>query len=327
MAIVVLPVAVSVAAAVGCKQNKDDDNDPDDPGPSFWLVGDQGTMLQFDGLGEPQTYPLEHDGDLLAIACHGANTAWTVGAGGTVLKTRDVGRTWQTVDVSTAADLRAVAIAEHTPEGIETVWIVGDDGVVLHSDDGGSSFTTHEAPGDSLTAVTTDADGEVAFATADDGTIWRLTTAAAEVVHDGGGRLWGVSMATHPDDHDAIVAVGDDGAAWRSEDGLSWSALELGTTRDLYAVRVSAGGELTLAVGEAGVVVQAEAAGVLVDERLDAGVALRALHVGADGRGQAVGDAGVVLLTGDAGMTWTHVDGMTDATLRGVDDFHRGGHL
>src|SRR5690606_39494562 len=46
-------------------------NDPS----SAWVVGEDATMLRLDPAGDVLFYPLETEGDLLAIACKGAEVA------------------------------------------------------------------------------------------------------------------------------------------------------------------------------------------------------------------------------------------------------------
>ncbi|PRQ05007.1 hypothetical protein [Enhygromyxa salina] len=107
---------------------------------------------------------------------------------------------------------------------------------------------------------------------------------------------------------------------------LDWTMVDLPTSRDLHAVRVSHDGDLTIAVGEAGVVVRVEQGVAEAIELPDAEQGLYGLHLRHDGHGQAVGGAGTPLITSDAGRSWDTRSLPTTATLRGVDDFHDGGH-
>lgn len=330
--LVLAPVLV-----LACTSN-DDSNDPDpnpDPDPSAWLVGDQGTMFAVSAGGEASTYPLEHDEDLRAIACLGERTAWVVGRAGAVLRSRDAGRRWDAVLVApphmgaTEVDWTALAVAEASIETRETLWLVGSDGAIAHTPDGGSSWTFIVGPTVDFTGVATTLDGSDALAVADDGSIWQLDLSGAVEVHHADVPLHAVGLAVHGGH---ATAVGDDGHMLTSDDGgATWIELELPTTRDLHAVRVGHDGQLRVAVGEAGVVVRVEAGlsevEVDVTEWPDAELGLYGLHLRHDGRGQAVGANGTLLVTDDAGLRWTSVVLPTTATLRGVDDFHVGGHL
>lgn len=314
-----------------CTSDGDKNDGPDSGGdgdgdgdPSFWLVGDEGTMIRVDGEGDASGYPLDIDADLLAIACHGSRTAWVAGEAGTVLHSNDAGQSWSsiTADVlNTSGSWRALAVAEHSPEGAESLWLVGDGGAIAHTPDGGASWIAVPGADVSFTGVATGPDGNTAIAVADDGSIWQIDEHSATSIHAGSVALRGVDLAEHAD---AAVAVGDDGTMLRFA-GDGWTPVELPTDRDLFAVRVAADDSRTVAVGEDGLVVRIVGGDVELLDTQDS--TLRALHLGADGRGQSVGDAGTVLSSSDGGVSWiawTLTDG---ATLRGVDDFHFSGHL
>jgi photosystem II stability/assembly factor-like uncharacterized protein len=319
---------VPLVLALACKGKGEDDGGPDpdpdpDPDPTFWLVGDGGTMLAVTAGGESSTYPLEHDEDLRAIACLGESTAWVVGDAGTVLRSRDAGQSWDAVELgSRDVDWTALAVAEASIEPLESLWLVAGDGAIAHTPDGGGSWTFVEGVAVDFTGVATTIDGSDALAVADDGSIWHVSPAGASVVHQVDVPLYAVGLSTHGA---RATAVGADGIVLVSSDGgATWLELERPTAHDLYAVRVAHDGQLSVAVGEAGVVVRIEAG---VAEALQwSDVGLYGLHLRHDGAGQAVGADGTLLHTDDAGLTWTSTKLPTAATLRGVDDFHVGGH-
>jgi photosystem II stability/assembly factor-like uncharacterized protein len=317
-------------AAIACTDKGDTNPEPEpepEPEPSFWLVGDTGTMFGVTIDGEASSYPLEHDQALLAIACLGARTAWVVGASGTVLRSRDAGETWDPIDLDNqlglATDWTALAVAEATPEGLEALWFVGREGAIAHTPDGGRSWISIASAPVDFSGVATQSDGDLAIAVATDGSIWQLDATGASLIHEAGAALHGVAIS-----HAGRVAVGADGLMLRSEPAaLDWTTVALPTDRDLHAVRVSHAGDLTIAVGEAGVVVRVEQGIAEAVELADAEAGLYGLHLRHDGRGQAVGGAGTLLVTDDAGLSWETLSLPTTATLRGVDDFHEGGHL
>jgi photosystem II stability/assembly factor-like uncharacterized protein len=306
-------------AACADDSDKDDEMNDRDP-PSSWLVGDGGEMLRFTASGDVDTYPLDTDDDFRAIACVGHATAWVVGDAGTVLVSHDAGTTWQRVDAGTDADLYAVAAGEgHGP-----VWAVGRGGVVVESRNG-VSWKQLDAPALDWTGVATDALAESTIASASDGSLWRIEDGALVPLRAGGHALDGVAMSP---DGEHVAAVGAQGLVLMSHDGASsWQAVPVPTTRDLHAVRVSSAGDVVVAAGDAGVIVRVDAEGASAEEHLDPARSLRALHLRADGEGQAVGDAGAVLHSQDAGRSWEHVDVRSSRTLRGVDDFHFAPHL
>jgi photosystem II stability/assembly factor-like uncharacterized protein len=312
--------------ALGCSGKGDDDGGPDpdpDPDPSLWLVGDHGTMLAVTAGGESSTYPLQHDEDLRAIACLGENTAWVVGDAGTVLRSRDAGQSWDAIDLgTTSVDWAALAVAEASSEPLESLWLVGSDGALAHTPDGGTTWIFVENVAVDFTGVATTIDGSDALAVADDGSIWQIDPDGASVVHQVDVPLYAVGMSTHGA---RATAVGADGIVLASSDGgATWLELDRPTTHDLYAVRIGHDGQLSVAVGAAGVVVRVEAGVAEATEWADVG--LYGLHLRHDGAGQAVGADGTLLSTADAGLTWQSSKLPTPATLRGVDDFHVGGH-
>jgi photosystem II stability/assembly factor-like uncharacterized protein len=318
---------VPILLVLGCTNEGDDGGpspDPDpDPDPSVWLVGDGGTMLAVTAGGESSTYPLEHDEDLKAIACLGEHTAWVVGDAGTVLRSRDAGQTWDAIDVGKpSVEWTALAVAEASIEPLESLWMVGSDGAIAHTGDGGTSWAFVEGLTVDFTGVATTIDGSDALVVADDGSIWQIDPEGASVVHQADVPLYAVGMSTHGA---RATAVGAEGIVLSSSDGgATWLELERPTTHDLYAVRVGHDGQLGVAVGAAGVVVRLEAGVATATEWAEA--SLYGLHLRHDGSGQAVGAGGTLLSTEDAGLTWQGSTLPTSATLRGVDDFHVGGH-
>lgn len=320
-------VTLTTLPFFGCSKDKDDD--PDDPTTSSgaWLVGDEGEMLRLAADGEVQTYPLDTTADLTAITCVGEQTAWVAGENGLVLHTNDAGQTWTQVDVDTDAHLRSVAASEPATEGTEVVAVVGDDGAFWRSADGGEHWAAVEGPAAHFTGVAVDDDGELTLATTMDGSIWRSEggAPAQQVFFAQSEVLHAISIGG---DGEIATAVGDLGLLVTSHDaGETWEPLALPTTRHLYAVHVGHHGDLTIAVGEAGIVVSIDDRGTSTQELLDPALSLRGLHLRTFGPGQAVGDTGIVLLTEDAGTTWTPLEVGTTQTLRGVDDFHFGAHL
>src|SRR5690606_9608857 len=83
-----LLMLATLAPAVGC--NRDDDKmKTSDGSGGAWAVGEDATMIRVDGHGEVSFYPLESEGDLLAIACKGKQMAVAVGEDGVVLRTEN----------------------------------------------------------------------------------------------------------------------------------------------------------------------------------------------------------------------------------------------
>lgn len=313
-------LAALVLAAVGCK-NDDEKTTTSDGSGSAWAVGEDATMVRLNPEGDVSFYPLESEGDLLAIACKGQSMAIAVGEDGVVLRTEDSGARWQQLDVGTRARLRAVALSGGTAG-----FVVGD-GIVLRSDDEARSFTpVPDVEGD-FTAVTTTARGELAWMTTASGQIWQLDgEVMTPVFTSSEGPLAGIGV-TPEGAH--LVAVGAGGLLLRSDDGgAEWTSVKVPTTRDLHAVRISSKADLVVAVGAAGVVLRLDdELGASAEELLAPGLALRALHLSFKGHGHVVGDHGVALHSHDAGLHWETLEVDLEAALFGLDDLHGEPHL
>ncbi|MCA9693039.1 MAG: hypothetical protein KC636_25810 [Myxococcales bacterium] len=286
-----------------------------------WLVGDDGAMYRIAASAGPELYPLDEDRDLLAIACKGLDRAWVVGEDGVLLSTADGGARWETHAVDVDETLRDV-----TATAGAVVLAVGDGGALLRSEDLGATWTRPPTTAVDWTGVAADEAGERAFLAGADGSIWRHEPDAPLTrVRAPGPALSDISVTPAGD---AIAAVGQGGWLLTSSDGgARWEIVAPPTDRDLNAVVIAHDGATIIAVGEAGVTVHLRAGAAIVHEHLDPALHLRALHVSADGHGVAVGDAGAVLVSHDAGERWIIEDlGLVD-TLRGVDELEGVGHL
>lgn len=307
--------------AVACKEGDDKTTSTSDGSGGAWAVGEDATMVRLNPEGDVWLYPLEIEGDLLAIACKGKAMAVAVGDDGVVLRTEDAGGRWQQLDVGTRAPLRAVALSGGTAG-----FVVGD-GIVLRSDDEARSFTPVPDVEGEFTAVTTTAKGTLAWMTTASGQIWQLDGEVMTPVFTGSeGPLAGIGV-TPEGAH--LVAVGAGGLVLRSDDaGETWASVPTPTSRDLHAVRISGKADLVVAVGAAGTVLRLDdELGTSVEELLEPGLALRGLHLAFDGHGHVVGDHGVALQSHDAGLHWEALElGLEDA-LYGLDDLHGEPHL
>src|SRR5262249_35093077 len=60
---------------------------------------------------------------------------WTLSSGGTLQRSLDSGRTWETIRISSAATFRALAA-----NGLD-IWVGGSGGALFHSSDAGQNWT------------------------------------------------------------------------------------------------------------------------------------------------------------------------------------------
>jgi photosystem II stability/assembly factor-like uncharacterized protein len=107
------------------------------------VVGDAGTILRRTSAGTWQAQTSGVTVDLLAVASPHplSSTMVAVGAGGTILRSIDDGRTWKSIASGTTAELYGVWLAED--EGLALA--VGER-VVLRSDNGGFTWSTGQVP-------------------------------------------------------------------------------------------------------------------------------------------------------------------------------------
>jgi photosystem II stability/assembly factor-like uncharacterized protein len=302
---VALFAMASATSCDGCDGGRGGGGGGGGGGSSSWLVGQGGLMLRLDEAGRMGRYPLENHGDLLAIACWGANRAWVAGEGGALLTTEDAGATWRAVDVGSKTKLRTVAIAEKGH-----VFVAGDDGLFRVSTDGGLTFTTVVAPAVIWTSVAPRHDGSAALLTTAGGDIYRYDgSSLALVAAAPAGGLHAVALAM---DGVTAVAVGEGGAMLVSTDGgQRWHDRPSGTTRALRDVWLLGNdGKGLFAVGDGGVLVSGatEAGDGATPRSLGEDLTLRGLHLEASGRGAIVGDRGAVFSTSDFGTSWSRVE-------------------
>ena len=139
-------------------------------------------------------------------------------------------------------------------------------------------------------------EGSYCIRSVDNGKTWTQVALASEEKY---------SVARGPAGDKVVVAVGDVGSIYRSEDaGLTWTALSSGVTSPLYGVSACAGA--IVAVGADGTIVRSPGGIMWSTVASPVATILRAV----DGRGStlvAVGDAGVVLVSQNAGLSWTLV--------------------
>ncbi len=319
-------LCLTLSLPSGC-EDKDDDKNQSTSGSGSssgaWLVGDDGQMWRIAGDGAVTPYPAQAQVDLRAIACVGRSEAWVVGEGGTLLSTADGGESWQQHALAIDRDLVAVAVSE--PLGAAARVVVAGDGVLLASVGDGSFVHLDDGDRD-WTGVAVDASGARLLAVADDGSVWRMDEGEPLrlVARFEAQPLAAVALSPAGD---AAVVVGAAGFVARSGDGGgSWQAEAVPTTRDLWAARIDKRGLAIVAVGDAGAVVRIDESGATAQEQLDPALALRALHLHAGGGGHAVGDAGTVLVTHDAGASWDAVALPSSVGFAGVDDIQLGPH-
>ncbi|MBC7247640.1 MAG: IPT/TIG domain-containing protein [Actinobacteria bacterium] len=159
--------------------------------------------------------------DLRSVSAVDHNTAWAVGAAGTVLRTTDGGTTWKTLDAGVTSQLNAVSAVS-----VDEAWVGGEGGNLLHTEDGGKTWEAAMIPESSTVHD---------IAALDDKTCW---VAGATGVGSGG----------------FIMKTADDGGTWEHQvSGHAYAIFSISAVDDLTAW--AAGGESPFQ-GNAGVVLR-----------------------------------------------------------------------
>lgn len=286
---------------------------------------------------------------------------WAVGASGTVLATRDAGRSWQPQPSMQRSALHGVRFAADGLRG----WAVGGGGTVIATRDGGHSWQSQPVDTQAeLQSVAFSADGQrgwvvgsggTVLATLDSGQSWvvqalrqgrsspnaqqqqapvdagqaRLTSAWLQGVAASadGQRVWAVGS------ENTVLSTRNGGQTWqvqraarKEEAGVVGSDGQRSMPAWLHDVVFSTDGQRGVAVGWDGTVLATRDGGQSWEAQASATqVNLHGVAFSADGqRGWAVGRDGVVIATRDGGRNWRPQTSGTRANLLGVV-FHPDG--
>lgn len=213
-------------------------------GNDLFAVGQDGTVLYFDGFGFTHQPVADTHATLRAIHGSGPTDAWAVGDEGTVLHFSETG--WQRMEVPVAANRALKGVACNDADDCFAV----AHGFAMHYD-GADWNLVPGVPGKELNAVVATGTG-TAVAVGYYGTVVNLTPTLGFQESIGFGQtLRAVTRAPNGD----LWAVGDSGTmAHKSESG--WDQVVSGTNRALWAV--AAQGDRVIAFGDAGTIVKWE---------------------------------------------------------------------
>lgn len=240
-------------------------------------------LAQEGGLIKPVRTGIAHEA-FFGLSFEG-NSGLAVGIGGAILDSSDGGKTWEKVEHDAtqlallAVDLRGdVAIA------------VGQSGVTLYRDESGKWVKGESNTTSRLFSVGVTAEGN-AIAVGEFGTVIRTTD---------GGRNW---EPANPDFNQFADPE------------------KFGTGEpSLYSLTMTDDGVATLA-GEFGVMMRSPDMGgswrLLRNVDADAAT-IFAMHFDPSGNSFAVGQKGLLLVSGDNGESWTRCDTATEANFLGV---------
>ncbi len=249
---------------------------------------------------------------LLSIHFTDDNTGYTVGTGGTILKTVDGGLNWTPQNSGTFSAFYATCFTDAL-----TGWAVGDDGVVRRTTDGGNTWTSVYLPSfssyravwflDANTGFITGGLSNITatiFKTTDGGNTWiDISPGTGQVLY---GIFFTSPLVGHATDFDGRMLKTLDG-------GTTWTA-QFVSPHNLHGVYFTDANTGYVAGGNVG-----SDTGVLL-KTLDAGNTWTAYPVpqgfltdvkfSGPNKGIAVGGSvannlGLIMKTTDAGVTWT----------------------
>lgn len=241
------------------------------------------------------------DFTVLSDGAHG----WAVGGNGTILATKDGGKSWNVQPCNTLGPLTSVAFNDDGQRG----WAVGWDGTIFATSDAGQSWTAQTSGTTSdLLVVQFNTDGLRGWAVGWWGTI--LSTR-------NGGQSWTEQISGTQADLQAVQFVADGLRGWAvggsgtilvtRDGGQSWAEQTSNTNSDLQSVQFNADGLRGWAVGDNGTILATRDGGENWTVQSSSTQAdLQAVQFNADGlRGWAVGDNGTILTTRNSGQIWT----------------------
>jgi photosystem II stability/assembly factor-like uncharacterized protein len=239
-----------------------------------WAVGALGAVYQTsDGGRHWRSQHVPTTQDLYGVSFSDVRNGWAVGRSGTIIHTADGGARWRAQQGPTAKHLFKVCFVD-SREG----WVVGDWGVVLQTVDGGDTWRDRSLGEDEVLYAIDFADrltgwivgerGSIRH-TVDGGESWINQTAAAQKT------LFGVAAVSR----EKAWAVGIDGLVLRTRDGGATWQIQRGEGRIASLEKL---GPAELLNNPA-----------LYDIKIRGG------------KGYVVGDVGNLLVSEDAGETWT----------------------
>ena len=241
---------------------------------------------------------------------------WAVGDGGEILATADAGENWARQVSNTLFNLNSVWFTD-----ADSGWAVGNSGMALHTMDGGANWTPMPTgASENLT--------DVFFAYPDTG--WAVGSSGAILRTFDWGATWTKQNPTSFILHSVSFAgtlrgwaVGDNGTLLGTIDrGLTWTIEPPVTSLSLRGV-ARRDEFVAFAAGQQGVVPRTRnVAGLPVWELQNTGASnqLEGVFAPADTTVFAVGfnGSGLVLRSGDAGVTWLPQSVPVPTTLRDV---------
>ncbi len=246
--------------------------------------------------------------DLEGVFFVDADRGWAVGDYGTILHTKDGGRTWSPQTARTDASFTAVTFQADGLRG----WVVGSETTVLYTDDGGRIWREQfRRVGYTLNSVAFHSDGQRGWAVGTEGTILRTVN---------GGSTWELSTSDTDTNFESVTFDRDGNVGWvvggailhTQNGGQTWSSQGTETKGGFSSVALDAGGQRGWAVGDYGAILSTTDGRNWKQQTVRPGIPLRSVVFHSDQRrGWAVGGQGMIIHTEDGGRRWRRQTGNT----------------
>lgn len=234
--------------------------------------------------------------EFFSVAFVDAQTGWTVGMNGTILKTTNGGVTWIAQPSGTTLWLYSVAFVD-----AQTGWIVGMNGTILKTTNGGATWIAQSSGTNRRLGSVTFIDAQTGWAVGD----WIILKTTD------GGITWTAQASAYQFYSVVFVdartgwAVGAGGTVVKTSDGgKTWESQSSGATSYLWSV-VFLDAETGWAVGRGGTIIKTTDGGATwISQSSGTASELWSVAFVDAKNGWAVGEKGTILRTADGGVTW-----------------------
>lgn len=304
-----------------------------------------------------ETKPSDDKPDLRSIYFVDEHHGWMVGTRGTILATKDGGKTWQRQTTGTKEWLTSVYFV-----GVDSGWVCGHNGILLSTQNGGRAWQVRKIVdsdylesvffinGKTGWVVGGGLKNETLLSTHDGGQNWQTQSSGEDhwfksvyfisaqtgyaVAHNGailatsdGGQSWKRQPTETDDSFESVFfinenvgwAVGDNGATYSTRDeGKTWREQKSGTTEDLTSAYFR--DENTgWVVGEKGTILTTSDGGLSWSKQAIGGSSkFNSVHFVDQNRGWIAANDGTVLATADGGRIWRAQESGTTNTLESI---------
>ncbi|HRG57864.1 MAG TPA: YCF48-related protein [Bacteroidia bacterium] len=258
--------------------------------------------------------PLPQGSNLYSVYFTNANTGYTVGLDGKILKTNDAGNSWNIQNSGTLNSLQSV----HFPT-IDTGYAVGASSTLFKTTDGGSTWNALNIGAPYLTSVF--------FTNANTGYAVGSNGSSAIIIKTiDGGLNWTAQNTTAVTYYNAVYfcndttgyVVGNGGRIFKTTNaGNTWTQQISGVTTSLFSVYFT--DENHGYVGDYGRILRTTDGGVTwTYQTIFQSYEQYGIYFTDNNTGYAVGRSGKILKTINAGVSWAFLNSGTSINLRSV---------